>query len=207
MDEQTRVEVRQAAGRTRRPPGKPTCIRFAAMGKGELPTDAESGSLELMLEVTEPDGQLAVWFDDEWWAEVIARWANLPVTIHITATPSALLHPVTLHHLEMLQRVVPRWRKVGHAYPSEITSTDDVETLAKSLFDEVRFIDAPSPHTPPSDRRLPKPGIEELFGNIRRAQARLDKTRPILVRIPGPGPAHERSRATDAVPGLMAASE
>ena len=203
MDQETRTEVREAMQRLRRPPGDPVHIRATVDGGGEIGEDVASGPIELTVEVTDADGEPAVWFDDQWWTTLIERWADEPLTVHIAPTPTALLHPLTLYQLEMLRRVVPGWRIVGHAYADDVTSDDDVQLLAASAYDQVRFLDSPRSDPPQSDRCRSRSSIEELFGRIRREQARLGVSRPTLVRLPSTAPtpsptptARVQSRAT-----------
>ena len=177
------TEVRRATQRLRRPPTKPHHIRIPFDGDGELGDDIVPAPLELAIEATNAEGEVAAWFSDYWWTEVIQRWGEEPVTVHIAPTPSALLHLVVLNKLEMLHRVAPRWRVVGHTYASEVATDDAIESLAISPYDEVRFIDQPRPGVMPDRRRWELP-LGELFACIRRAQDRSGARRPILTRLP-----------------------
>ena len=131
---------------------------------------------------------LSEWFDDVWWTDVVQRWGDNAVTIHIAPTPIAVLHPVVLHHVEMIRRVSPRWRIVGYAYSNDIFIEEDIEILNSSLFHEVRFIDEPRPSIGTADRIEPIP-LEKLFARIREGQARKRTSAPVLIRLPsGSGP-------------------
>ena len=190
------TEVRKATQRLRRPPTEPHHIRVSFEGGGELGDDIVPAPVELIIEATNAAGELAGWFSDYWWTEVIQRWGEEPVTVHIAPTPSALLHPVMLNKLEMLRRVASRWRVVGHTYASEVATDDAIESLATSPYDEVRFIDQPRPGVLPDRRRWELP-LGELFGCIRRAQERAGTVRPILTRLPSSTTGNRGSRTTE----------
>ncbi len=177
------AEARNATQRLRCPPREPILVRLTANGEGRIPDQPGQGPIELTLEVTHESGDFALWFHDDWWADLIERWGDEAVTIQIAPTPAALLHPVTLHQVEMARRVVPRWRLIGHAYLSDI-APQEIVLLARTFYDEVRVIDAPRPTSARSSTDRYDLSIEELFSQVRREQAELGTTRPILVRIP-----------------------
>ena len=140
--------------------------------------------LELTLETTDADGEIAPWFDDFWWTGIIDRFGEKKLTIHIAPTPGSLLHLVVLYHLDMIYRVAPQWRVVGHAYRNDLSDSNAVATLAKGAYHEVRFFDQDRPGTMRSDRGLMGIRLDELFGQIRQVQTRLGRTTPVLVRVP-----------------------
>jgi hypothetical protein len=140
--------------------------------------------VQLTIECTNEAMEFASWLTDDWWATVIQHWADRVVTVHIAPTPTALLHPVLLYQLAMVRRVEPRWRIVGQAFVDDIITDDAVAELAQSPYHEVRFRDSPRVVAPPSDRVSWTPTIEDLFGRLRRDQERLDRSTPILVRLP-----------------------
>ena len=184
MNASIRTELRRATQRSRKPPGSQTRLRIAFDGGGRLGEAVVSAPIELNIEATNSDRQLADWLDDLWWTELLQRWGVDPVSVHIAATPGALLHLVVLHHLDMLRRVAPKWRIVGHAYADDVRTQNDIEQLAASSYHEVRFQDAARPGVNgsiPAETALP---LSRLFGEIRRAQSALGVTRPILVRLP-----------------------
>jgi len=143
----------------------------------------EAPPSELWLDATDADGEVASWFDDGWWTEVITRWGDAALTIHISPTPAALLHPVVLYGVEMVRRVAARWRIVGHAFAEEVCLDSTVEAIARSPYHEVRFIDTPRPDTPPAARIDPPFPVEELMSRVRREQMAARRTWPILVRV------------------------
>ncbi len=179
----TRAEMREATQRRRRPPGEPLQVRVA-FADGDLGEAASVGPVALSIEATNALGAVAGWFDDLWWMDVLHRWGDCIVTIQMLPTPVALLHPVTLHHMEMVGRVAPRWRLIGQAYADDIRTDEDIVTLAKSPYHEVRFFDQPRSASAGLDRAGGAMPIEELFGRIRREQRRMDAVRPILTRMP-----------------------
>ena len=185
MAQDTRSQLRNETERRRRAPPEPTHVLATFDHGGQLGGDTTHGPIELAVEVTDPDGKLADWFDDNWWTEVLQRWGDDPVTLRMAPTPQALLHPTVLHHLEMLRRVTPRWRIVGHAYVGDVASDEAVATAAGSAYHEIRFLDRPRPGASASDRADCHLPLAELFGRIRQAQIEMKATSPILVRLPG----------------------
>lgn len=177
--------MREETQKMRCPPGESVRITASFDSTGELEGEFPAGPKELTIEATNDEGELAVWFDDYWWTDLIERWGYDPVTLHLAATSAALTHPVVLHQMEMVCRVAPRWRMVGHAYRTDISSDDSIELLAASPYHEVRFIDEARPGGPAlsSPGRVDLP-IEELFGRIRTEQIRIGATRPVMVRLP-----------------------
>lgn len=184
MDEQTRIEVRQATERLRRPPGQTLSLRVHFDGDGKLDVKSGASPAEVTLEVTNAEGELAPWFNDFWWTEIIQRWGDEPLTIHIAPTPAALMHVVVLYQLEMVRRVAPTWRLVGHGFRDDLALDDAMAQAACAPFDEIRIIDATRRATTPADRCTFDAPIGEIFANIRREQNRIGAARPILVRLP-----------------------
>lgn len=182
----------------RRPPCKPLNIVVPFAGLEALCEEEPAGPIELTFHATDADGQLAVWFDDIWWTELVERWSDRQVALCLAATPAALLHPVVLHELEMVSRIAPRWRVVGHGYRSDVSSDNDVEVLARSPYHEVRFFDQDGP-----DAKIPPGGegdrsLAELFRRVREEQALAGTKRPVLVRLPAAGSECPTSSATTA---------
>lgn len=175
---------RETRPRARRAPSEPLQIVLPFASDGALPDDDALTPVELTIEATNAERDLAAWCDDDWWTEVIIRWADRPVTIRLSPTPGALLHPVLLYQLEMLRRVTPNWRLIGYGYRDDVTGDADVEALARSWYHEIRFIDQPRPGLKASDRFGDHVRLDDLFGRIRRAQAECGMTTPILVRLP-----------------------
>ena len=189
MDQEAITEAREATRQTRRPPSDPVHLRVPVDSSGELAEDIPSGPIELTIEATNGEGEPAEWLDDGWWTAAIERWGDETVTVHVAPTPNALLHPVTLHQLEMLRRVAPRWRMVGHVFVEAVSSESEIRQIAASPYDQIRFLEGPRSEAARSDRGLPRPSVEELLGRIRREEAELGVTRPVLVRLPSGGSA------------------
>lgn len=188
MDLEERAEIRHATQRTRRGPRKTVHVLAAFESDGSLGDNVAPAPLELTIEATNTKLEIAPWLVDEWWTEVIRRWADCPVTLHISPTPGALLHPVVLHQLQMLRRVTPSWWLVGHAYVDDLPTEDAVAELIKGPYHEVRFTDRPRWGPPQGDRFSWTPPLEELFARIRREHSRLGTTAPVLVRLPSKEP-------------------
>lgn len=155
----------------------------ATFDRGEsIEFEQTSGPIELAIQATNSDGELAPWLDDIWWTEAITRWGNECVTVRIAPTPDALLHPVLLYQLHMLRRVVPAWRIVGHAYGDDVRTDDQIKQLAASAYHEVRFVDQARMRSG-SDDVDPRRPLSELFGAIRVEQRGLGLALPVLSRL------------------------
>lgn len=168
----------------RRPPGgfRREVVPFA---DGDISKLADiTGPADLVLEATNDGGELAPWFVDEWWVDLIERFAEHPITIVIAPTQASLVNADVLHYMEMLHRVTPNWRLIAFAFPGDLRSLDDIELIARSPYHEVRFIDSMRPGVKKDERMTTDLPLEELFGGIRRTQAEVNAKRPVLVRLP-----------------------
>lgn len=196
----SREEIRSVSRRSRHAPTKPVRIavpfdRLTVFGEEPPP-----GALELVIEATNAAGEIAPWFDDAWWTEAILRFADRAVTVTISATPGALLHPVVLHQMEMLRRVTPSWRITATTYLDELSTPEDVTVLARSLYHEVRFLAQRRTGAGRSDRCTWNPSVDEVFGQIRREQTRIGITPTVLVRLPSQtgGETHTATRGNES---------
>ncbi len=175
-------EIRQTTLQTRRGP-RPALRCKAGFDVGWWFEEKTGGTVELSMEATNAHGQPADWMDDFWWTDVIEKCAEAIVAVELAPTPSALLHPLVLHQLSMIRRVMPHWRIVGHAYLDDLTSEAQIEQLVLGPYHEVRFVDrarsAATAGSGTSSRR-----IDQLFARIREAQNRLRSNLPVLVRLP-----------------------
>ena len=180
----SRRAVRSAVEQTRCRPNDRTVVVVAFDSDGELEITSSTGPLELIVEATGPDGELADWLVDAWWTAAVQTWSCRTVTLHISPTPGGLLHPVVLSHLEMVRRVSPGWRIVGHANTEEITAGDVSGQLATSPYHEIRFVDRSRPSASTSEDGTRPTPLEELFARVRREQERHGAAGPILTRLP-----------------------
>ena len=176
--------ARTTTRQKRVPPVQTKEVRVLFSSSGEINPELSGQPVDLYLETTDSGGELADWFHDEWWTDLLSRWAQTSITIYIETTPNALLHPVVIYEAEMLYRLAPHWRLVGHVYRDDVGNDDDVATLASSAYHEVRFIDEERPLRRINNRFVDVVKLEELFGRIRKEQARIHATRPALVRLP-----------------------
>ncbi len=146
--------------------------------------DTDVRPTELLIETTDDAGNLADWLDDEWWTAALEKWNETPIVVRIAVTPEALFHPVLLYQLEMVRRVSPHWRVIGETSLNELVSDAAVNQAAASPYHEIRVTDASSSidRIAPPDSTIPS--IESVFGRIRRAQAQLGVSLPVLVRVP-----------------------
>ena len=192
----SRQEVRGVTRRTRRPPRRPARIVATYDLGGDVVERISPGPVEIVIEATNAAGELAPWFDDAWWTELIQRRGDDPVTIHIGATPGALLHPVVLHQVEMIRRVTPTWRIIGTPVRDDLETDEDIALVARSLYHLVRFHDESDAGAAETGSCPPHMRLDELFGRIRREQKRLGVTGPGLVRLPA-------SDRDSALPGVQ----
>ena len=198
MDIESQIGIRNATRDRRLAPG-PTTQVLATFENGASLSDVPcAGSIELAIEATNLEGELADWLDDTWWGVILERWWDRSVTIRLAPTPRALLHPVVLHQCEMVRRVSAGWRLIAHAYNDDILTDDDVSTLSDSPYHEVRFIDQPRPGSTCPECAEARAALPVLFNQIRAAQSRKKITTPILVRLPSP------IRAADPAPKTSA---
>lgn len=183
VDSTSRIPNREQTELTRRKPGDAAHL-VATFDRGQaLDVEKQTGPVELAIQATNADGELAPWLDDLWWTDAITRWTNEAVTLRIAPTPDALLHPVLLYQLHMLRRVVPGWRIVGHAYVDDVQTEDQIKQVALSPYHEVRFIDQSRPK-PASTYREPRLALQEVIGLIRVEQRRAGLNLPVLSRLP-----------------------
>ncbi len=185
MKSEDSSQLRARTEESRRRPQIISEVHVSLGGIGEIEETKDTGPVHLNIEATDQHGDVAAWFDDFWWTELLQRWTNRMVTVQIAATPHAALHPVIVYHMDMLDRVAPRWRMIAYAYASDFADTDDVQAIARSPFHEVRFIDGQRPLAKSLGQRMTSEvQLDVLFGDIRRVQARIGATRPILTRLP-----------------------
>ncbi len=169
----------------RRGPRPSVSVRVSFGSGGATPDVSPVGPIELTIEATSAAGELAGWLCDDWWTEVIGRWGDRACTVYVAPTPEALLHPVVLHQVEMLRRVLPEWRAVGYGFVEDLLGRDEIDQLLRSGYHELRLIDGRRPGVLKADRRLDGTTVEVLIGEIRREQTRRSVSTPVLVRVPG----------------------
>ena len=137
---------------------------------------------EVAIHATNSERVIAPWLTDGWWMELVSRWADDPLVVQVMPTPGAVLHPVVLVQMEMLRRVAPAWRLIGHAHAEELDSERAARIIAGSPYHEIRVPAAPATTvaTPPPLRPA---RIEQVFSRIRQRQQQLGTTKPILIRL------------------------
>ncbi len=186
MQVQSLADQRRVAGTRRRRPTGIHMIEFPAMGDGSHGPKTGPFPEELRLETTYENGQIASWFDDNWWLETLHRWKDRPLTIHILPTPEALLHTIVLHELEMVRRLQISWKLIGHCYLSDVAHPQLVTRAAVNQYDEIRIIDE---HRTPSESYEVRPAkltIAEVFEQIKTIQASEKVSAPLMTRSPAP---------------------
>lgn len=186
MDSLEPSEMRQETQRRRRAPDCSRVVRLP-FGQGvRLDTLDAHPPLDLRLEATDSAGALATWLDDGWWTQLLSRWCDETVTVTLSPTRDALLHPVLLHQLEMLRRVALAWRLIGIAYRDDVRPNDPaaVRALSTSPYHEVRFLDAVRPVQTRRQESEACAPLADLLAAIRADQLRHGRTTPILVRAP-----------------------
>ncbi|MCO6436081.1 MAG: hypothetical protein J5J06_03245 [Phycisphaerae bacterium] len=183
MSRENRQEQQRTARNVRKPPGKRPDVLVRFRGDGELAVDGEVRPGSLILEATNCDGDTAPWFQDYWWTQLIDCFANEPLVIHIAPTLRAVMHADVRHQVEMVRRVAPAWRVIGHVHRTDLHGPDDLRTLALSGFDEIRVIDAEG-RPSPDERMREDLSAAQIIAGIREEQQQVGTTRPILVRVP-----------------------
>lgn len=186
MDAPPLMERRKAAAARRRKPVRKQIREFAATSDGEHGREEVPYPTELRLETTYVDGRIATWFDDAWWLETLRRWKDRSLTIHILPTPDALLHPIVLHELEMVHRMLTSWRVIGHCYLPDIAQPILMPRLAVNQYDEIRIIDTERPESQDQDIRPARMTLDEVFERVRVIQIEQQTHRPLLTRAPDP---------------------
>ncbi|HEY3244717.1 MAG TPA: hypothetical protein VGM03_15355 [Phycisphaerae bacterium] len=176
-----RTPDRQSITPQRQPPRAPLRLFLRADDRepDELPAEPD----ELHLELTDALGERCAWADDDWWIQTIRRWKHRPLVIHILPTRGALAHPAVQLQLQMLPRVVPGWRLIGHIHLLEIRDEEFIQQLATSALHELRIIDAPLSG---DAARIGHFTIEQVVSGIRRIQTQLGRHRPVLLQLPYP---------------------
>ncbi|MGB0716792.1 MAG: hypothetical protein ACPGXK_12995 [Phycisphaerae bacterium] len=182
MDEKARQSMRTSTVERRVPPGGTTRVDLSPDCNGLFPETLGEGRLDLNLGVTDGDGELARWYLDEWWTEVLAHLGGRDATVHFLPTPGAMIHPVVIHHITMLRRVVPHWRVMGTAYRNDFMTEDDVRAVSRSLLHELRIVDDRRQVAGVGDRKFFDQSVEELFAQIRREQDAWGVHQTVLVR-------------------------
>lgn len=140
MNMTTETSTRKRAARTRTVPVEILKRTIPWGGTGRIEGGPNAGPVELILEVTGPDGDLASWFDDFWWVDALTTYKDRPVTVHIAPTPGAVLSPVVLHQMQMLRRVEPRWTSIGYLRAEELSDPEIPRKLRGAPYHEVRVI-------------------------------------------------------------------
>ncbi|GMU37270.1 MAG: hypothetical protein KJ057_06635 [Phycisphaerae bacterium] len=140
MNMTTETSTRKRTVRTRTVPVEVLKRTIPWGGTGRIEVGPNAGPVELILEVTGPDGDLASWFDDFWWVDALTMYKDRSVTVHIAPTPGAVLSPVVLHQMQMLRRVEPRWTAIGYLRAEELSDPEIPRKLRGVPYHEVRVI-------------------------------------------------------------------
>lgn len=172
---------RPAQPRAAKTDAPPQRVPYA--GRGEFVEPRIEGEAELILELTDEEGELAPWFDDFWWVDVLTRFKNRAVTFHISPTPAALLHPVVLHQLEMICRLEPTWRIVGYAYRKELEQCE-ADAVARSPYHQLWVVEGarrgkPQSTAPSALEGKPRPPFVERYA----AATGLGDRKPMLAPL------------------------
>jgi len=182
-DTSSRTLSRTETQRLRRRPGEAAHL-VATFERGDaVVSQDKTGPVELALQATNVEGEIAPWLDDLWWTDALTRWGQDALTLRIAPTSGALLHSVILYQLHMLRRVVPHWRIVGHAYLDDVVTDDQVRQVALSPYHELRFIDQPRPGRTRRDAEKTNRPLQETLRLIRVEQQKLGVTLPVLARL------------------------
>ncbi len=178
MSTMLRKEQRMSTMQRRRKPGNERCLQFAFDADGSLAGIDGDVPQEIHLEATNNDADAAPWLDDYFWMELMQRWSDAPVSVHFQATKGSLLHGVIIHQLNMLRRVVPHWRLIGHCYLSDLEAEGVIEQAAVTVYHEIHVIDGRRPGA--ADSRHPM-RIEDAIATMRKVQRANKRNTPIVV--------------------------
>ncbi len=177
MNTGIRDKQRKETMQRRQKPGNSRIIRIPFGGFKEFKIDANDPPTELHLEPTGDSGETALWLDDHFWMELIQAWSKHPLSIHFLPTPDSIPHPVILHQINMLRRVTPSWRLIGHCYLSDLSKEGRITQVALSVYHEVRIIDGIRPGKNQNGRPLK---IQDALSKIRQVQTANNRTTPIV---------------------------
>ncbi|MEE9296037.1 MAG: hypothetical protein V3W34_13890 [Phycisphaerae bacterium] len=186
MEVQSLADRRKVAGARRCRPTGMHIIEFPAMSDGSHGPKTGPFPEELRLETTYENGQIASWFDDNWWLETLQRWKDRPLTIHILPTPEALLHTIVLHELEIVRRLQISWKLIGHCYLSDIAYPQMVTRAAVNQYDEIRVMDEDRTPSESYEVRPAKLTIADMFEQVKTIQASEKVSAPLMTRAPAP---------------------
>ncbi len=177
MNVTTREQQRNLAAKRRGKPGRVLIVRIPFDGTNDWEPQQSSPPTEIHLESTGASGETAVWLDDHFWMSLIQLWAQETIAVHFLATPGSLTNPVVRHQLNMLRRVVPNWRLIGHCYASDLTEDGVLSQAALGSHHELRLSDAHRPGMQVSGHPLK---IQDIAARIRKIQAANNRTTPIV---------------------------
>lgn len=174
--------ARQKTSGSRQAPGTAVVVDVPWEGSEDIAERLPAPPFQLHLMATDDHGEAAVWFDDLWWTELITRYADDAIAVVMAPTPGALLHPVVMHQLEMLLRVVPGWRITGYAFVDDLQTLEEWEQAARSPYHELCVVDRL--RRPMTAERMEIKPLDEVFSAIRAVQKRYGASRPVLTRLP-----------------------
>jgi hypothetical protein len=173
-----RKEQRMSTMQRRRKPGNERCLQFAFDAEGSLAGLDGDAPQEIHLEATNTDAEAAPWLDDYFWMELIQRWSDAPISVHFQPTKGSLLHGIIIHQLNMLRRVVPHWRLIGHCYLSDLEAEGVIEQTAVTVYHEIHVIDGRRPGAVDSRHPL---RVEDAVATMRKVQRANKRNTPIIV--------------------------
>ncbi|NOX59936.1 MAG: hypothetical protein GXP29_13915, partial [Planctomycetes bacterium] len=137
--------------------------------------------------------ETAAWLDDYFWMDLIQRWSDAPISIHLQPTPQVMQHEIINHQLNMLRRVVPHWRLIGQCYISDLEVQSVLQQTAVAVYHEVHILDGRRTDAPTSKPSL---DVEEAIAGMRDIQRANKRSTPIFV---GVQVREERSSAEQSV--------
>lgn len=175
---------RSLTERRRHRPREPLHVDVRFDGTTNFPEEATPGPVELCIEATNDEGALAEWCGDDWWAIVLQRWGDDEVTLRVEPTPGAMFHPILRYQMEMLRRVAPRWRLLGHMFRDDVVDDETFAILATAPYHEVCVFDDRRPSVVDAPRKAFVASCAELFARVRERQNKAGLTSPVMVRLP-----------------------
>ena len=186
MDVITSEQNRMVATARRRAPGGIKTVHIKADSDGTLGDELGLFPTDIRIEATYDDGQIATWFSDDWWIELLQRYKDRPLTLHMMPTAEALLHPIVLHELEMVRRLQTPWRLIGHCYLSDIGHPMLISKIVASPYDEIRVVTENRPNNGKAVLRTSQLSLAELLERVKSQQMAEQSVYPLLTRAPSP---------------------
>ncbi len=186
MDVITSEQNRTVTAARRRAPAGTKTIHIKADSNGSLGDELGMFPTDIRIDCTYDDGQITTWFSDDWWIDLLQRFKDRSLNLHIMPTAEALLHPIVLHELEMVRRLQTPWRLIGHCYLSDVGHPMLVNKIVFSPYDEIRIVTDERPCNGSAVKQSASLSLAELLDRVKTQQIADRTVYPLLTRAPAP---------------------